>query len=196
MEPEIMERIVVVWLGAHPTSWDWKWGLQIGSSNHLGPAREFNLSNDPLGAMALFDSGVPLVWVPCKNVAEHLRTGTAEMEHFVRGQGEIGDYLADLVKEYFERVEETFPGESLSKVLWDISTIAYIINPMWVSTKLAPTPKFAKNKLMDMETVNPFEKIDSKRHLCRIAMEMRRDYIYVDFFQKLEQFAKGEISLQ
>jgi hypothetical protein len=131
--------------------------------------------------MVLFDSGVPLVWVPCKNVAEHLRTVPAEMEQYVRGRGPIGNYLADLVKHYI-------PGEARSKVLWDITNIAYLLNPEWVPTKLLPTPKLNVDDLT-------WDKTEPKRHLCRTSINVRRDPILLDFFQKLEKFAKGEITL-
>lgn len=57
LAPEIAERIVVVWLGGHPQVWH--------------TAREFNLQQDVTAARVIFDSGVPLVHVPCRNVAEH-----------------------------------------------------------------------------------------------------------------------------
>jgi inosine-uridine nucleoside N-ribohydrolase len=167
MEPKIKEHIIVEWLGGHPPYWE--------------HAREFNLVNDPIAAMALFDSGVPLVWVPCKNVAEHLRTVPVEMDQYVRGRGPIGDYLADLVKNYI-------PGEARSKVLWDIANLAYLLNPEWVPTKLLPTPKLNVDNLV-------WEETESKRHLCRTAIHLYRDPILLDFFQKLDKFAKGEITV-
>lgn len=156
LSPEIVERFVVVWLGSHPTYWE--------------SPREFNLQNDPLGAMVLFDSGVPLVHIPCKNVAEHLRTVPAEVEEYVRGRGAIGDYLADIFKNWVR-------GKALSKSLWDMTTIAYLINPEWVPTRLSPTPRI--NPDMTWGVIEP------ERHLYRVAIDARRDPIFLDFFQKL-----------
>ena len=48
----------------------------------------------------LFDSGVPLVQIPTKNVAEHLRTTLPEMERCVKGRSRLGDYLFDQFVEY------------------------------------------------------------------------------------------------
>jgi len=157
LSPEIMERIVVVWLGSHPTYWH--------------TPMEFNLQNDPLAATVLFDSGVPLVHVPCKNVAEHLRTVPSEVEQYVKGRGEIGDYLAEIFGNWVR-------GKARSKPLWDMTTIAYLINPEWVPTKLQPTPK-----------INPdmtWGQIDPDRHLCRVAVDAKRDPIFLDFYEKLE----------
>ena len=178
LEPQIMERIVVVWLGAHPTYWRWDVGAAVGSLDHAGPMREFNFSNDPLGAAALFDSGVPLVWVPCKNVAEHLRTVPAEIDRYVAGCGEIGRYLARIFNEWVTR-------PAASKPLCDMSTIAYLINPEWVPTILAPTPRFNLETLRDPSSPSPFDLMDTPRPWCRIAIDVKRDLIFHDFFSKL-----------
>lgn len=178
LEPQIMERIVVVWLGAHPTYWRWDVGAAVGSLDHAGPMREFNFSNDPLGAGALFDSGVPLVWVPCKNVAEHLRTVPAEIDRYVAGCGDIGRYLARIFNNWVAR-------PAASKPLWDMSTIAYLINPEWVPTIVAPTPHFHLETLRDPSTPSPFDVVNTTRPRCRIAIDAKRDLIFNDFFTKL-----------
>jgi purine nucleosidase len=178
LEPQIMERIVVVWLGAHPTYWRWDVGAAVGSLDHAGPMREFNFSNDPLGAVALFDSGVPLVWVPCKNVAEHLRTVPAEIDRYVAGCGAIGQYLATIFNNWVTR-------PAASKPLWDMSTIAYLINPTWVPTILVPTPQFNLETLHDPSTPSPFNVAETTRLQCRIAIDVKRDLIFHDFFTKL-----------
>jgi len=158
LNPEIMERIVVVWLGSHPTYWD--------------TPREFNLQNDPIAAMVLFESGVPLVHVPCKNVAEHLRTVPAEVEEYVRGRGVIGDYLADIY-------EDWVVGRARSKPLWDMTTIAYLISSEGVPNQLSPGPR--------INTDMTWAEIEPSRHLCRVAIDVRRDPIFLDFFEKLER---------
>jgi inosine-uridine nucleoside N-ribohydrolase len=58
--PDIIDRLVVVWLGGHALEWPHQ--------------REFNLKQDVGGGQVLFDSGVPLVAVPCMGVT---RTCTA-----------------------------------------------------------------------------------------------------------------------
>ena len=69
LEPRLAERIVVVWLGGQP--------LQAPSN------REFNLRQDPVAARTVFDSGVPLVHIPCQGVTSHLHTTVAELEQNV-----------------------------------------------------------------------------------------------------------------
>ena len=55
MEPEIVKKICVVWLGGHPLS--------------ASTAREFNLMQDVPAARVVLDCGVPFTLVPCMGVA-------------------------------------------------------------------------------------------------------------------------------
>ena len=58
LEPEIVKKIVVVWLGGHNLNWP--------------HTREFNLVQDVPAAQVVLDSGVPFVIVPCYGVTSHL----------------------------------------------------------------------------------------------------------------------------
>ncbi len=158
IEPEIAGRIVVVWLGGHPPYWP--------------TAVEFNLRQDTDAARVVFDSGVPLVQIPCKNVAEHLRTTLPEVEACVKGRGEIGDYLYGIYKDYRE---DHFAA---SKVIWDISAVAWLNNPDWVPTELRPSPILRQDVTWAPE--------DPARHLVRIATDVDRDRVFGDLFRKLE----------
>ena len=71
LQPDIIKKIVVVWLGGNDLSW-----------SH---AKEFNLMQDVLAARTVFDSGVPLVLVPCLGVASHLTTTIPELEKCLDG---------------------------------------------------------------------------------------------------------------
>jgi len=157
MEPEIVRRVVVVWLGGQPYYWP--------------HTREFNLAQDVLAARVVFDSGVPLVHIPCKNVAEHLRTTLPEMRAYVRGQGCVGDYLYGIYEEY---MTDHF---ARSKVIWDISTVAYLNDPSWVPTALHPSPVLRDNVTWGA--------VDQGRHSVRVATDVNRDAIFGDLFRKL-----------
>lgn len=164
MAPDIAERIVVVWLGGQPEYWD--------------TAREFNLAQDVPAAQVVFDCGVPLVHIPCSNVAEMLRTTLPEMEAYVKGRGAIGDYLfniyEDFVSDHFGR----------SKVIWDIAAPAWLLSGKWVSTVLMPSPV-----LQDDVTWGP---VDESRHLVRIARHIDRDAVFTDLFVKLARHAERD----
>jgi purine nucleosidase len=157
MAPDIVDKVVVVWLGGQP----WYWPT----------AREFNLQQDVAAAQVLFDSGVPLVHVPCKNVAEHLRSTLPEMATYVKGRGRVGDYLYTIFEDYHP---DHF---AYSKVIWDISTVAYVANPEWIPTELRPAPI-----LRDDVTWAPE---DPQRHVIRQAYDVRRDAVFGDLFRRL-----------
>ena len=157
MEPRIIEKIVVVWLGGNPQNYP--------------TTREFNLQQDPPASRLMFDCGVPLVHIPCMNVAEHLRTTVPEMERYVKGRGPIGDYLFDIFCAYHK------DHYAWSKVLWDISTVAWMVNPTWVPSALVHSPILTTELTWSR---------DPSRHFIREAQRCNRDPIFRDLFKKLE----------
>jgi purine nucleosidase len=163
MEPEIIKRIVVVWLGGHALHWP--------------NTKEFNLWQDPAAARVIFDSGVPVVQIPVMGVCSHLHTTIAEIDRYVAGRGAIGDYLAETVRGYHK---DHF---GWSKVIWDISAIAYLLDESWTPTHLVHSPI-----LTDQGTWS----FDSGRHLIRSAHHVHRDPIFRDVFTKLNRFAQGQ----
>jgi inosine-uridine nucleoside N-ribohydrolase len=163
MEPKIRERIVVVWLGGQPHDWP--------------TAREFNLQQDIHASRVLFDSGVALVQIPTKNVSEHLRTTIPEVERHMKGRSKLGDYLYAQFVDYYKagsaKRPDLFPW---SKVIWDISCVAWLINPAWVPSKLTPSPLLNDDFTY---TLRP------GRHQIRVATNCNRDAIFFDLFEKL-----------
>jgi inosine-uridine nucleoside N-ribohydrolase len=156
-EPRISARIVVVWLGGNASYWP--------------TASEFNLKQDMHASRVLFDSGVPLVHVPCLPVTDHLCTTEAEIDRFVRGRGVLGDLLAD---EYAAYSDDHF-GQS--KAIWDLGPVAWLLNPAWVESVLAPSPILTSEKTWSQ---------DPRRHLIREARYIHRDPIFADLFRKLD----------
>lgn len=158
MEPRIVEKIVVVWLGGHALFWP----------NNL----EFNLRQDVPAAQVVFDCGVPLIHLPCMGVTTHLLTTVAELEAYVSGRGAIGDYLVEIVKGYHD------DHKGWSKVIWDIAAIAHILDASWTPTDLVHSPILTDNATWSF---------DRSRHLIRSANYIHRDPIFRDLFTKLEQ---------
>ncbi len=155
LEPRLVRRVVVVWLGGQPHDWH--------------TAREFNLQQDLHASRVLFDSGVPLMQIPCTNVAEHLRTTIPELEAWLRGRGPLGDYLVEIVRGYHD---DPF---AWSKVIWDVAAVAWLVNPAWVPSVLVPSPR-----LTDQITYSR----DPWRPLMRVAMHCNRDAIFRDIFTR------------
>lgn len=157
LQPEIIKKIVVVWLGGNDLNWD-----------HV---KEFNLRQDVLATRIVFDSGVPLVLIPCLGVASHLITTIPELEKCLDGKSRIGTYLTDIVRNY------TKDPYGWSKVIWDISAIAWLINPDWIPTHLVHSPV-----ITDQVTWSE----DKTRHFIRSAYYVNRDPIFKDLFSKLK----------
>ena len=193
MEPEIIKKIVIVWLSGQPLYWP--------------HTLEFNMGQDVIASQTIFDSGVPLVLVPCMTVASHLTTTAAELSEKLKGKSRIGTYLSDIVisqltpeaadnmlslfrltylqevDDYKEHVLDDTPFHAMapSRIIWDISTIGYVINPCWCPSSLVPTPHLTDEVRWRQ---------DPDRHLMRVCHFAYRDGIFGDMFEKLGKAPK------
>ena len=160
-EPEIINKIVVVWLGGNALYWP--------------ENNEFNLKQDIGGAQVLFDSGVSLVLVPCKGVTSHLISTVSEIEKYIEPHGQIGKFLAMRFKEYNNN------HKGWSKEIWDMAAISWVLNEEWAPTNIAPSPILLNDKSWAF---------NENRHPIKIVYEIKRDLILKDFIEKLENFSK------
>ena len=192
MDPSIMDKIAVVWLG--------------GNALGYGQGIEFNLIQDVYAAQTLFDSGVPLVWIPCLNVASLLSVSGPELLERLAGTTRIGDYLAKTVLNTFqdplreitfmdldrgssllgncdedESYLKKFPTHSMawSKVVWDIAAIAFLKNPNWTPSMRIPSPVLRRDF--------KWEASPDRRHHIRAVTHCYRNTILGDLFQSLAE---------
>lgn len=156
IEPEIIKNIVVVWLGGNGLNWPHQ--------------KEFNLMQDVLAARVVFDSGVPFVVMPCRPVVSHFHTTLPELKHYLAGKNKLSDYLYNIVVEY------SGSRDAYSKVIWDVTAVAWLVNPGWIKSNLVHSPV-----LTDQVTFS----VDHSRHFIRMAKELNRDAIFRDLFEKL-----------
>jgi inosine-uridine nucleoside N-ribohydrolase len=154
--PDIIEHITVVWLGGNPHYWT--------------PNHEFNLYQDVPGAQVLFDSGVPLVQIPCVNVAQHLTTTSPELAVHIKDRGQIGRYLYDIFDDYISE------RGSMSKVVWDISAIAFFTIGEAMASELVSSPVLEDDAGWTATT---------DRHPIRVVTSLSRDRIFKDLFDRL-----------
>ncbi|SEN86754.1 nucleoside hydrolase [Paenibacillus sp. OV219] len=160
--PEIIQKIVVIWLG--PNSYWW-------------PTQDiFNVSQDYHASRIFYDSGVPLVILPCHSVASHLLTSTYEIDACLRDRNKLGTYFSDLFHGRFERFGRNRPG--WSKVLWDVSAIAWLLNEEWVPSVVRRTPILNPNFTYS---------VDDNRHFYKEAIDIDRSLVYMDLFEKLSK---------
>ena len=89
MDPEIIKKMVVIWLSGQPLYWP--------------HAIEFNLGQDVLASQVILDSGVPLVLVPCMSVASYLSVTGPELEYRIKNKSEVGTYLCETVTSQMSR---------------------------------------------------------------------------------------------
>ncbi len=165
--PEIVERMVVSWTAGYPT---WSPRSNLGS---------LNLDQDVAAARVVFESGVPLMYFPGFYMGAQLRLSLPEMEAWVKGKGEIGDYLHHLYTNnplHAQRGINDHFGRTW--IIWDMINIAWLLDPTWVPTELVPTPTYDENEY--------WVPAPGPERLMREAHGIDRDAIFRDFFRKLE----------
>jgi purine nucleosidase len=165
--PDIAERIVVVWTAGFPSH-----APQINFS--------LNLEQDMAASRVLFNSGVPLVYLPGFHVGAQLRLSLPEMALHVQPRGAIG---ADLHRLYLNNPLADFAGldvqaPGFSWVIWDVINIAWLLNPDWAPSELVPTPGLGEDRRWIARPDAP---------LMREAYAVAREAIFGDFFEVLKR---------
>lgn len=190
MDPSIIDRIVVVWLAGQPLE--------------FGHGIEFNMMQDVKASQIVLDSGVPLVLVPCMNVASALTVSEQELKVNLAGKNELGDYLYSIVAGAFcnEEAEKAFMqvdrggyllGRRLQRgVSGEISDGAYQLeqdrmgyfsdrvlkNPNWVLSRYESAPVLKEDLRYEREENRP---------VIKVATYCWRNYIFGDLFYRLER---------
>lgn len=166
MEPAIAERIVIVWLGGH--SYCWK------------DTREFNLIQDVAAARVVFDSGVPLVQIPCMGVSSHLQVTEPELRECMKNQSKVGEYLYRITCDIAAKQE----GICWSRVIWDLAAMMWVAGPADCLTEhLVYSPVVSYE---GMYSVNP------NRHMIKVVDWLDRDRVFATFFKHLQAIAERE----
>ena len=170
MEPRIVDRIVVTWTAGYPT--------RSPLFNH-----SFNLEQDVAASQVLFESGVPLVYLPGYYLGAQLRLSLPEMEAWVQGRGRIGDYLHHLFTHNPIHEQRGIEGQfARTWIIWDLINFAWLMNSAWVPSSLVPAPRLGADQYWHAD--------GAPGHLIREAVEIDRDGIFRDFLGKLA--AHGE----
>lgn len=154
--PEIVNKAVVIWLGGHAYTYR--------------DTREFNLYQDVMSAQVVFDSNIPLIQIPCNGVCTEFRTTIPELEYYLRGKNELCDYLVDIVKSYTDK------PYGWSKVVWDVTALAVLIQPSALSYSIIPRP------YVTSECRYAFN--NEREHYIYVH-KLSRDPIFADMFAKL-----------
>lgn len=161
LDRTICDKCVVVWLG--------------GNALHMPHNREFNLMQDVSAARVVFESGMPLVQLPCDGVVDRLTTTRWELEHWLSEQDELCDYL---VKTTVDEAESYAAGKPWSRVIWDVCPVAWFFNESghFMKTRMIPTPIPGYD--------NHYESGTHEHKLCYVY-HIDRDAIFEHMFRKL-----------
>ena len=156
MEPAIVDRIHVIWLGGHPLTWP--------------TAREFNLSQDVPAARVIFDCGCAVTLVPCWGVASHLIGTAYDVRACLAGKNPMCDALVELFCAY---ADDEF---GWGKEIWDVAAVSCLIVPQFVPAVLEPSPLLSDDSRWSR---------DASRHPIRVVQFAYRTPIFRDMYKKL-----------
>ena len=155
--PDICKKMCVVWLGGHAL--------------HFPDVNEFNLKQDVKAAQIVFDSGVPLLVVPCNGVCTEFRTTVPELEYYLRGKNDLCDYLVDITAAY-----NRTGAQAWSKVIWDVTAVAALVYPESLDMVVMPRPYLTNDCRYAVDNSRP--------HFIYVR-RINRDKLFADLFTKL-----------
>jgi len=161
LQPEIAEKMVVVWLGGHAL--------------HYKDNREFNLYQDIAAARVVFKSGVPLVILPCQGVVSGFALSEGELMQWLGGHDELCDYLA---KNTVREAETYAKGKPWTRVIWDVTAVAWLLDEKeeMLFDRVMPRPVPEYDNLWAQKPGMP---------LCRYVYYIKRDVLLRDLVSRL-----------
>lgn len=161
INPAISDSMVVVWLGGNAVDWP--------------DAKEFNLMQDVAAARVVYNSGVPLVLLPCMGMVSALTTTGPELEYWLSGKNALCDYL---VRQTVNEAESYAKGKVWSRVIWDVTAVAWLLNDegSLLRDRLIPTP---------IPEYDNHYAHSPTRPLCKYVYHISRDALLADLFQKI-----------
>jgi inosine-uridine nucleoside N-ribohydrolase len=159
--PDIIDRIVVIWLG--------------GSAHHCDEIEEFNLIGDVKAAQVFFECDVRLVHLPCCGVVENFAISPQELEAYLLGKNPLADYLA---QNTLDEINRWKPGFYYTKVIWDVTAVAWLLNEdnRFMSTKVLRRPLLKGRSGYFYPSDNPY---------YGYVYRINRDSLMTDLIKKL-----------
>lgn len=155
-EPKIVNKIEIVWLG----------GNELGYEDNL----EYNFRQDVEAVKIVFESKVKLTILPCKKIVSELRIDINTLKKYLENKSELCNYL---IERFYN---DGYHGVQESRVIWDISVIAYMINKKWFETEQISCPNIRNDTSYE---------VTDNRHNITFVTKLDRNKIYEDLFNKL-----------
>lgn len=161
LQPEIADRVVIVWLGGHALEWH--------------DNREFNICQDVAAARVVMDSGAPLVLLPCMGVVNAFATTGPELAYWLAGKNALADYL---YRQTCDTANAYAAGRVWSRPIWDVTAVGWLLNEdsRFMLDKLIPTPIPEYDHHYAQSPNRPF---------CKYVYHIKRDALMGDLFARV-----------
>lgn len=161
VNPSMKDKVVVSWLG--------------GNAQHMPDAYEFNLLQDVPAARVVFNSGCPLVQLPCGGVVDNFRISKADLETFLKGKNPLADYLAE---NSIKEADGYALGKPWTRVIWDVTAVAWLLND---------NDRFMKSYLLPRPNITDDYKYsyNEKGATFNYVYTINRDALMEDLFNKI-----------
>ena len=159
IEPEIREKIVLIWLGGHAHNWK--------------DTKEFNMAQDIAAARVVFNCQVPLVQLPCMGVVSEFSTTEPELRYWLKGKNKLCDYL---VENTVTEARIYAQASCWSRVIWDVTAVAWLLDEKFMEERLerSPIPQYDAHYSFEPD-----------RHFIKYVYHINRDCLFEDLFTKL-----------
>ena len=153
-EPSIINKIEVIWLGTN---------FLFMKNN------DFNFRQDVEAVRFVLDSKVNITIIPTYPVSYGLMISKYELENRIRNANELCNYFCDIFT-------DDYGTKKIRRVIWDISTVAYMINKEWFETMEISCPRIKDDTSF---------KLTKFRHKIKFVQRLNSDKIYDDLFSKI-----------
>lgn len=153
-EPAIINKVEVIWLGTN---------FLFMKNN------DFNFRQDVEAVRYVLDSKVKMTIIPTYPVSYGLMISKYELENRIRNANELCNYFCDIFT-------DDYGTEKIRRVIWDISTVAYMINKEWFQTMEISCPRIKKDTSF---------KLTKFRHKIKFVQRLNSNKIYDDLFSKI-----------
>ena len=161
MKPEIINRIVIVWLGGH--------------AHHWPHTREFNMYQDVAAARVIFGCGAAVVQLPCQGVVSSFTSSGPELEHWLRGKNALCDYLVDTTTQAALE-DHPIKTRAWTRVIWDVCAVGWLLDGNYMEDYLCPGP---------IPQYDDHYGFDPGRHFIRYVYRIYRDDLFLKLFNTL-----------
>ena len=127
---------------------------------------------DIAAARVVFKSGVPFVQLPCRGVVSSFYASIPELEYYFKGKNALCDYLVDIT------INEMKNLNLLSKVIWDVTAVAYLLND---------DDRFMNSytTTMALPSYDHHYSIVNTAHQMQYVYNIKRDPLFKDLVEKL-----------